>query len=167
MKTKTGTSYMFDKRDIQILEILQENGRSTASDIAKDVKLSIPAVGERIKKLTEKGLIKRFSAIIDHKVAGLDVTAFVSIISEHSDHYEKFINRATESKAILECHSITGGGSHLLKVRVKNSQALEDLLYEIQNWPGVSRTQTNVILSTYKETSRNNLNILRDMHNIA
>ena len=45
---------MFDKRDIQILEILQENGRSTASDIAKEVKLSIPAVGERIKKLTEK-----------------------------------------------------------------------------------------------------------------
>ena len=36
---------MFDKRDIQILEILQENGRSTASDIAKEVKLSIPAVG--------------------------------------------------------------------------------------------------------------------------
>ena len=37
---------MFDKRDIQILEILQDNGRSTASDIAKEVELSIPAVGE-------------------------------------------------------------------------------------------------------------------------
>ena len=158
---------MFDKRDIQILEILQDNGRSTASDIAKKVELSIPAVGERIKKLTEKGLIKRFAAIIDHKVAGLDVTAFVSIISEHSDHYEKFIKKATESKAILECHSITGGGSHLLKVRVKNSQALEDLLYEIQNWPGVSRTQTNVILSTYKETEKNDLRILKDLHNIT
>ena len=89
---------MFDKRDIQILEILQENGRSTASDIAKEVKLSIPAVGERIKKLTENGIIKRFAAIIDHKAAGLDVTAFVSIISEHSDHYEDFIEKATKSK---------------------------------------------------------------------
>ena len=158
---------MFDKRDIQILEILQENGRSTASDIAKEVKLSIPAVGERIKKLTENGLIKRFAAIIDHKVAGLDVTAFVSIISEHSDHYEGFIKRATKSPSILECHSITGSGSHLLKVRVKNSQALEDLLYEIQNWPGVSRTQTNVILSTYKETEKNNLKILKELHNLA
>ena len=45
---------MYDNRDIQILEILQNNGRSTASDIAKEVDLSIPAVGERIKKLTEK-----------------------------------------------------------------------------------------------------------------
>jgi len=45
---------MYDNRDIQILKILQSNGRSTASDIAKEIGLSIPAVGERIKKLVEK-----------------------------------------------------------------------------------------------------------------
>ena len=45
---------MFDNRDIQILKILQKDGRSTASDIAKEIDLSIPAVGERIKKLNEK-----------------------------------------------------------------------------------------------------------------
>ena len=44
---------MVDIRDIKILEILQKNGRSTASDIAKEVGLSIPAVGERIKKHIE------------------------------------------------------------------------------------------------------------------
>ncbi len=158
---------MFDKKDIQILDILQADGRSTASDIAKEVDLSIPAVGERIKKLTEKGLIKQFSAILDHKQIGLDLTAFVFIISEHSDHYDGFIEKAKETKAILECHSITGGGSHILKVRVKSSQALEDLLYEIQNWPGVSRTQSNVVLSTYKETMMNDLITLMELHNIT
>ncbi len=90
---------MFDKKDIQILDILQENGRSTASDIAKEVDLSIPAVGERIKKLTEKGLIKQFSAILDHKQIGLDLTAFVFIISEHSDHYDGFIEKAKRNKS--------------------------------------------------------------------
>ena len=158
---------MFDKKDIQILDILQENGRSTASDIAKEVDLSIPAVGERIKKLTEKGLIKQFSAILDHKQIGLDLTAFVFIISEHSDHYNEFVEKAKETKTILECHSITGGGSHILKVRVKNSQSLEDFLYEIQNWPGVSRTQSNVVLSTYKETMMNDLITLMELHNIT
>ena len=157
---------MFDKKDIQILDILQENGRSTASDIAKEVDLSIPAVGERIKKLTEKGLIKQFSAILDHKQIGLNLTAFVFIISEHSDHYNEFIEKAKETKAIAECHSITGGGSHILKVRVKNSQSLEDFLYEIQNWPGVSRTQSNVVLSTYKETTSEDLTTLKELHNI-
>ena len=157
---------MFDKKDIQILEILEADGRSTASDIAKKVDLSIPAVGERIKKLTEKGLIKQFSAILDHKQIGLNLTAFVFIISEHSDHYNEFIEKAKETKAIAECHSITGGGSHILKVRVKNSQSLEDFLYEIQNWPGVSRTQSNVVLSTYKETTREDLTTLKELHNI-
>ena len=105
-------------------------------------------------------ILKKFAAILDHKKAGLDLTAFVFIVSEHSDHYSKFVEEANNCKAVLECHSITGGGSHILKVRVENSQALEDLLYEIQNWPGVSRTQSNLVLSTYKEETSIDLNIL-------
>ena len=151
---------MIDKTDILILKIIQEDGRASVSEIAKKVKLSIPAAGERIKKLSEKGLLKKFVAILDHKKAGLDLTAFVFIVSEQSDHYSKFVEEANNCKAVLECHSITGGGSHILKVRVENSQALEDLLYEIQNWPGVSRTQSNLVLSTYKEETSIDLNIL-------
>lgn len=143
---------MYDNRDIQILELLQENGRATASEIAKMVELSVPAVAERMKKLSESGLIKGYSTILEPKKAGLDLTAFVFIVSEHSDHYEQFVKMAREHRSILECHSIIGTGSHILKVRTKNSQALEDLLYEIQNWPGVSRTQSNLVLSSYKET---------------
>jgi len=156
---------MFDNRDIQILKILQKDGRSTASDIAKEVDLSIPAVGERIKKLNEKRIIEKFIAVLNHKNIGLDLTAYVFIVSEHSDHYDKFIKRAKECEAVMECHSITGSGSHILKIRVKNSQALEDLLYEIQNWPGVSRTQSNVVLSTYKESTDIDLNILYELIN--
>ncbi len=151
---------MIDDRDIQILELLQENGRATASEIAKVVQLSIPAIGERMKKLTEKGHIKGYSTVLDHKKAGLDLTAFVFIVSEHSDHYDKFIEKATTSKSILECHSIIGAGSHILKVRTRNSQALEDLLYEVQNWPGVKRTQSNLVLSTYKESTAIDLQAL-------
>jgi Lrp/AsnC family leucine-responsive transcriptional regulator len=156
---------MIDKIDIQILEILQTDGRTSASDIAKAVKLSVPAVGERIKKLSEKDFIKKYATIVDHKEAGLDLTAYVFIVSEHSDHYDKFVKKANDCKAVMECHSITGVGSHILKIRVKNSQALEDLLYEIQNWPGVSRTQSNVVLSTYKESTDIDLNILYELIN--
>ncbi len=154
---------MIDKIDIQILEILQRDGRTSASDIAKAVELSVPAIGERIKKLSGKKFIKKHTTILGHKEAGLDLTAYVFIVSEHSDHYDKFVRKTNESTAVMECHSITGGGSHILKVRVKNSQALEDLLYEIQNWPGVSRTQSNVVLSTYKESTEIDLNILYEL----
>ena len=157
---------MLDNIDIEILKILQKDGRSSASDIAKSLDLSVPAISERIKKLTEKGIIERFSAILNHKKAGLDLTAYVFIVSEHSDHYDKFVDNANKCEAVMECHSITGSGSHILKVRVKNSQALEDLLYDIQNWPGVSRTQSNLVLSSYKEETSIDLNILSDTHNL-
>ena len=128
--------------------------------MAKSVNLSVPAASERLRKLSEKELINSNVAVLNHKKAGLDLTAYVFIVSEHSDHYSKFVEKANNCKAVMECHSITGGGSHILKIRVENSQSLEDLLYEIQNWPGVSRTQSNVVLSTYKEKTQIDLNIL-------
>ncbi|MBT4318953.1 MAG: Lrp/AsnC family transcriptional regulator, partial [Candidatus Marinimicrobia bacterium] len=55
----------------------------------------------------------------------------------------------------------------ILKIRTKNSQGLEDLLYEIQNWPGVSRTQSNVVLSSYKETRDIDLLPFAQQNNIS
>ncbi len=60
---------MIDTRDVQILDLLQENGRVTASEISKVVELSIPAIGERMKKLSEQGYIKGYSTVLDHKKA--------------------------------------------------------------------------------------------------
>ena len=154
-----------DKIDILILEILQKDARTSASDISKKVKLSVPSVSERIKKLNKK-IINSYSAILNHKEANFDVTAFIFIVSEHSDHYKEFVSKTKKTKEVLECHSVTGRGSHILKIRVKNSQAFEDLLYEIQNWPGVSRTQSNIVLSTYKETAHIDLSSLEEIYKI-
>ena len=154
-----------DKKDIKILEILQADARSSASDISKKVKLSVPSVSDRIRKLNES-IIKNYSAILNHKEANLDLTAFIFIVSEHSDHYDEFIKKTKKTKEVLECHSVTGRGSHILKIRVKNSQAFENLLYDIQSWPGVSRTQSNVVLSTYKESTQIDLSSLKDINNI-
>ena len=55
---------------------------------------------------------------------------------------------------ILECHSITGEGSHLLKVRTKNTASFEQLLSRIQSWPGVDKTRSNLVLSSFKETRK-------------
>tara|TARA_B100000925_G_C21870083_1_gene413892 strand:+ start:138 stop:608 length:471 start_codon:yes stop_codon:yes gene_type:complete len=154
-----------DKKDIKILEILQADARSSASDISKKVELSVPSVSDRIRKLNES-IIKNYSAILNHKEANLDLTAFIFIVSEHSDHYDEFIKKTKKTKEVLECHSVTGRGSHILKIRVKNSQAFENLLYKIQNWPGVSRTQSNVVLSTYKESTQIDLSSLKDTNNI-
>ena len=86
-----------DKKDIKILEILQADARSSASDISKKVELSVPSVSDRIRKLNES-IIKNYSAILNHKEANLDLTAFIFIVSEHSDHYDEFIKKTKKTK---------------------------------------------------------------------
>ena len=138
-----------DDLDRRILDFLQLDARIAASHIADELKISIPTVTERIKKLAEAGVIKGFHASIDPKMLGLDVSAIITIISESSEHYKEVIDFAKETSEVIQCFSTTGKGSHTLIVIAKNSQALEELLRRIQSWPGVSRTETQVILSSY------------------
>lgn len=142
---------MIDAKDLSILSILQDNSRITASEIAESVALSVPAVTERIKKLTESEVVQKFSMKLNAKALGFDLSAFISVMSSSSEQYESIIQESIRHPAVLECHSVTGDGSHLLKVRVQNSSELEKLLRDIQSWPGVIRTQTSVVMSTYKE----------------
>ena len=81
---------------------------------------------------------------------GLDVTAMITVISSSSDKYNKVIKKAKETPEVIQCFSTTGMGSLMLWVATENSQTLEELLRTIQSWPNVTRTETQVILSTYK-----------------
>ncbi len=143
---------MVDNIDRRIIAALQKNARMTASEIAQLVGLSVPATAERIKRLIETGIIRQFTAQADAKRLGFDLTAFISVISASSEHYQETIDLAVADERILECHSVTGEGSHLLKIRVRNSTELEQLLRDIQGWPGVIRSHTMLVLSTYKES---------------
>ena len=136
--------------DRKIIAELQSNGRESVSNIADSIGMSIPAVAERIKKLQDSDIIRGYQAVINNKKVGLDVSAFITVISESSKYFEKVVSLSHKAPNITKCYTTTGGGSHILLVEVKNSEALEKLLRTIQSWPGVKRTETQVILSSYK-----------------
>jgi Lrp/AsnC family leucine-responsive transcriptional regulator len=148
---------MVDNLDIQILKALQENGRTKRNQLAEEVKLSIPSVSERLKKLEENGIIEGYYTKVNRKAFGLDILAFIYVMMDSSKHYNELIKKAEKNPQILECHSVLGEGSHLMKVVVKNTEALEKLLSEIQSWPGVISTKTTYVLSTAKETTSINI----------
>ena len=141
---------MLDEIDIKILKHLQKDGRETASRIADNLNLTVPTITDRIKKLQESSVIKGFQAIIDPKSVSLDVSAVITVISSSSKNYQRVIDNAVSCPEIIQCFSTTGMGSLLLWVSTKNSQSLEELLRKIQSWPDVTRTETQVILSSYK-----------------
>lgn len=149
----TITDKKLDTIDHRLLEILQKNARTKLNEMAQQLGLTIPTISERIQKLEERGFIKGYTTILDARRLGKDITAFITVSIDSSKHYQMFMERARETEEILECHSVTGEGSHLLKVRAENTNALEKLLSRIQSWPGVLSTKTSVVLSTIKEST--------------
>jgi Lrp/AsnC family leucine-responsive transcriptional regulator len=143
-----------DDTDVQILNHLQDNGRAQRNKLAEMVGLSVPSVSERMRKLEEKHMIEGYHAILNPKAFNLDITAFIFVEVDGSGRYPEFVRQAAEDKEVLECHSITGDGSHILKIRTKNTETFERLLSRIQTWDGVKKTRSNVVLSSYKETRR-------------
>ncbi|MEW6512106.1 MAG: Lrp/AsnC family transcriptional regulator [Bacteroidota bacterium] len=143
-----------DEIDVKIMEVLQKKGRTRRNDLAEAVGLSLPSVSERLRKLEDQQYITGYHATVDHRKLGKDITAFIFVTVDSSRHYAQFLEHAQGADEILECHAITGEGSHLLKIRTVNTSSLEKLLAKIQAWAGVVSTRTNLVLSTSKETMR-------------
>ncbi|MBP6672466.1 MAG: Lrp/AsnC family transcriptional regulator [Bacteroidetes bacterium] len=147
-----------DEIDVTIIDILQKNGRTRRNDLAQAVNLSIPSVSERMKKLEENGIITGYTAFVDPKKVGKDITAFINVTVDSSKHYSSFIDHAKSTDEVLEIHSVTGSGTHLIKIRTENTSSLEKLLSKIQAWSGVVNTTTSIVLTTMKETNKLKIN---------
>ncbi len=144
---------MLDDLDIKVLKILQKEGRTKRNELAEAVGLSIPAISERLHKLEEKKVIEGYYAKLNRNAFGYDIMAYILVVMESSKYYKSLISHVEKLPQILECHSVLGEGSHLLKAISKNTESLEKLLSEIQSWPGVMATKTTFVLSTIKETT--------------
>ena len=150
--------HQLDDIDLTILDILQKNGRTRRNDLAQAVDLSIPSISDRLRKLEENGIIIGYYAAVDPKKVGKDITAFITVNVDSSKLYIGFIDHAKTTDEILEIHSVTGSGTHLLKIRTENTSSLEKLLSKIQAWGGVLNTTTSIVLSSLKETTRLKIN---------
>jgi Lrp/AsnC family leucine-responsive transcriptional regulator len=84
---------MLDDLDNKLLEILQLKGRTKRNELAEYIKLSVPAVSERLKKLEDHGIIEGYFAKVNRQSYGLDILAFIYVIMESSQHYKDLIKK--------------------------------------------------------------------------
>lgn len=140
-----------DAVDIKIIECLKANSRENASVIGNKVNMSVSAVIERIKKLESSGIIKQYTAVLDKEMLGMDLTAFVFVNLEHPRFSGAFSEFVCKHPGIVECHSITGEHTYILKVCAENAKGLEKFLAEAGCVSGVVSTETQIVLSTEKE----------------
>jgi len=144
----------FDATDLAILELLQENCKQPLAAIGAKVGLKAPSVNERIHKLEEAGVISGYVALLEGRLLGKDVSAFIGVSSELPraiDHLEREVAAIED---VQECHHVTGGFTLMLKVKTESTETLEQLIEKIRALDGVSRTETMVVLSTSAERPR-------------
>ena len=154
MPTSANIDQKLDARDRKILALVQRDAKLAQAEIARRVGLSTAAVNERLKKLEQAGVIRRFCAVVDPKAVGVQVTAFIEVFIEHPRYEEPFIRRILELDEVQECHHITGEFSVLLKVRVRDMESLQKLVIsQLNGTEGVRQTRTVMVLSTLKEES--------------
>ena len=121
-----------DEYDKKILEYLQDDGAISNLDLSKKIGLAPSSCLLRTKALRDNGIIAKTSILVDEKKLGYDIVAFARVevtrlTREVSDNFVKTIR---EIPQVVECYTITGDGSFLLKVVAKNLEEYRNFVVD-------------------------------------
>ena len=142
-----------DSIDRKILAALQQDGRLTNSDLAKEVSLSPTPTLERVKRLERDGFIEKYVAILSADKMDAGLVAFVEVVLDRTteDVLERFALAATQTPEIMECHMVAGGFDYLLKIRVRDMDGYRKFLGSgLAGLPGVRATHTYMVMEQVK-----------------
>ena len=143
-----------DEMDRRILALLQDNDRLPLARLSEQTGVPASTLNDRIRRLVANAIITGFHARVDPEAVGLDLLAFVFVGWTNTAVDRPFRETMAEAPEVLECHHVTGAWNYLIKVRVRNTGALERFLAEtVKQVAGVERTETVIALSTSKETA--------------
>jgi DNA-binding Lrp family transcriptional regulator len=140
-----------DRIDQQIVALLRENARRSFQDIGSRVALSAPAVKRRVDRLEAAGVIRGYSAVVDHVALGWTTHALVSLFAEGRMSASDILAAAGRRPEVAAAHTIAGEASAILHVHARDTEHLEQALERIRDEPGITRTQSQVVLSTLFE----------------
>ena len=144
---------MLDKDDIVILNELIKNAREKTTNIAAKLKKRRTTVHDRIQKLFEKGIIKKFTVQIDHRKIGKSTTVFVlvSVTPTNVDHI-KLSKTIANLPGVCEVHMVSGQYDILVKIRGKTIEDIGNMIInKLRRVSGVSQTFTLACFETIKE----------------
>jgi len=136
---------MLDEKDLAIIKALEEDSRRSTKAISEDLGIPRATVHERIKRMAEKGVIKRFTISLDHSALGEPIVAFilVSFLPNAKVSQREVAQRISHLDGVYEVHLISGEYDMLVKVRGRSMEGIGDLVIgRIREVEGVGRTLT-------------------------
>jgi Lrp/AsnC family transcriptional regulator, leucine-responsive regulatory protein len=147
---------VLDETDIQLLKILQSDGRITNADLAKAVGLSAPSVLQRVRGLEAAGVIKQYVTLLDAEKLNRKLIAIVhvSLALHEQQPIERFRKAVMEIPEVTEVYNVTGDYDFILKVLARDMRHYESIVRDkITKIRGIHRLNTSFVLGTTKFTT--------------
>ncbi|WP_409523045.1 Lrp/AsnC ligand binding domain-containing protein [Nitrincola sp. MINF-07-Sa-05] len=157
MRSKTVKSppRKLDRIDRNILNVLQQEGRISYTELADRVGLSTTPCMERVKRLERDDFITGYHANINPERLGYDLLVFVEIALSYqsADAFEHFSKAVTDLPYIMECHLVSGDADYLLKARLEDMSHYRELLGDmLLKLPGVKNSKSYIVMESVKES---------------
>jgi DNA-binding Lrp family transcriptional regulator len=137
-----------DGIDRAIVALLRENARRSFQDIGNRVHLSAPAVKRRVDRLERDGVLLGYTAVVDPQAYGWHAEAFVDLYCDGGMAAGEIKHAVQGESGVVSAHTVAGEASALLHVMAEDTKGLELALERIRATAGVTRTVTEVVLST-------------------
>jgi Lrp/AsnC family leucine-responsive transcriptional regulator len=133
-----------DASDWKLLSLLQQNARLSYAELGRKLRLSPPAVAERMRRLEDRGVLRGYRAEIDLAQLGRGLQVYFRIVVPPKD-YPRFKKAVEAMDEILECHHVTGEESFIVRGAINTVISLEKLIQRLTAFGPVT---TSVVLST-------------------
>jgi DNA-binding Lrp family transcriptional regulator len=142
-----------NETDKKILKNLLDDARFSSRQIAKNVGVSVGTVLSRIKKMEDMGIIKGYSAILDHEKLGYELTV-VTEITVSKGRLVEMENEIAKNPNVCGVYDVTGLTDAVIIAKFKSRDDLGKFTKNLLALPYIERTNTHVVLATVKENFR-------------
>ncbi|MGX6446879.1 Lrp/AsnC family transcriptional regulator [Patulibacter sp. S7RM1-6] len=136
-----------DDTDRQILALLLEDARRTYDDVAARVSLSAPSAKRRIDRMRAAGIVRGYTAIVDHGAMGFETEALVELFYGPAVQLDEVAASLRGRPEVVEAWSVTGEADAIARVRTRDNGDLERLIRDLQRDGAVVRTRSMIVLS--------------------
>ncbi|MFN3384049.1 MAG: Lrp/AsnC family transcriptional regulator [Archaeoglobaceae archaeon] len=140
-----------DEVDMMILKELQEDARKSLKEIAEKVGVAEGTVYNRINKLKNSGVIKKFIPVIDYSMLGYELTAIIGITAEGGQIVE-IEGEIAKEKNVTAVYDVTGDFDILVVAKFESRKSLDGFVKKLLSMKSVKKTYTMLVLNVVKET---------------
>ena len=142
-----------DKLDWNIILSLNTNGRKSFRHIAKDLKVSLSTISNRVKRLEKEGIIERYIPVVNTEKIGYDLTAVINIKLTHGKLIE-VQEKISKNNHVSAVYDITGDWDSLIVAHFKDRRDLNSFIKKILSMDFVERSNTQLVLNIVKDEKR-------------